>query len=244
MTNINRTHTCAGRSNCQACPLRETMICADVSLEDLVSFHTPIDDVIFEPGATLYNMATPAGNVHCIRRGAVKLVRFDAGGVQHIVRILKKNDVAGLESIFLDSHQHTAVALTEVHSCRIPMTHFRRFIDEHPSLQMRLLEKAHEALREADSWLSELVSNAVPARVRLARLLLRLRIGDGDHIYRLNLADMAAILGITPETISRMLGEFRDEGILLKVAQTRNGGKLVGRHYRGNMATLAAISNE
>jgi len=124
------------------------------------------------------------------------------------------------------------------------MTHFRRFIDEHPSLQMRLLEKAHEALREADSWLSELVSNAVPARVRLARLLLRLRIGDGDHIHRLNLTDMGAILGITPETISRMLGEFRDEGILLKVAQTRNGGKLVGRHYRGNMATLAAISNE
>lgn len=230
---------CKGRSNCFACSLRHTMVCADVSLEDLVAFHTPIDELLFTPGAVLFNMATPADSVHCVRHGAIKLIKYDAAGNQRIVRVLKKGDVAGLESAFSGEFQHTAVAVGEVHTCRIPMSHFQQFIAQHQALQMRLLSLSQEALRQVDAWLSELVNATTPARVRLARLLLRLRVGDGDRIHRFSLEDMGAILGITPETVSRIVSDFQREGILI-----RAGKGLANRHYRGDIAALTKISEE
>lgn len=229
--------TCKGRSNCFACDLRHTMVCSDVSLEDLVAFHIPIDDLVYPVGSVLYQAGEAASAVHCVRLGAIKLVKTDASGDQRIVRILKKNDVAGMESLFSGVNQHTAIALTEVHTCRIPMTHFHQFIAEHPALQMRLLEKSQETLREVDGWLSDLVSNTIPARVRTARLLLRLRVGDTDRIHRLPLADLAAILGLTQETVSRTLSDLIREEVLVRV-----GKGMASRHLRGDIAALTAIA--
>ena len=215
------------------------MVCADVSLEDLLAFHTPIDDLVFEAGATLYNETDKASAVYCVRHGLIKLVRYDASGNQRIVRFLKKSDVVALESVFTDDQQHTAIALTEAHLCRIPITHFRQFIADHPALQLRLFEKSQEALREADNWLSELVSNTVPAKVRLARLLLQLRIGDSDRVHRLRITDFGGIIGITPETISRLLNELMAEGILIKAGRAPNG-----RNYRADIPALMLISQD
>ena len=237
MATINRTHTCSGRSNCFTCSLRSTMVCADVSLEDLAAFHIPIDDMAFEAGATIFNMADQANAVYCVRQGAIKLLRYDVSGNQRIVRFLKKGDVVGLDSVFANEQQHTAIALTPTQLCRIPMSHFKDFIAKHPGLQLRLLEKTQEALRETDSWLSELVSNTVPAKVRLARLLLQLRIGDSNRVHRLSLADFGGILGITPETVSRLLTEMGDAGILVKT-----GHGLNGRNYQADIPALTAIS--
>jgi CRP/FNR family transcriptional regulator, anaerobic regulatory protein len=239
MTTLNKTHKCNGRSNCFTCSLRSTMVCADVTLEDLQAFHTPIDDFVFEAGATIYNMADRAGAVYCIRHGVIKLVRYDVSGNQRIVRFLKKNDVLALESVFSDEQQHTAIALTEAHLCRIPMTHFRQFIAEHPALQLRLLERSQEALRDADNWLSELVSNTVPAKVRLARLLLKLRIGESDRVHRLSIADFGGILGIAPETVSRLLSELMENEILMKAGRGPNG-----RNYRADIPALTLVSQE
>lgn len=215
------------------------MVCADVSLEDLQAFHVPIDDLAFEPGATIYNMADQANAVYCVRQGAIKLLRYDVSGNQRIVRFLKKGDVVGLDSVFTDEQQHTAIALTPTQLCRIPMKHFKDFIANHPALQLRLLEKTQEALRETDSWLSELVSNTVPAKVRLARLLLQLRIGESDRVHRLSLADFGGILGITPETVSRLLNELGETGILVKT-----GRGLSGRNYQADIPALTAISQD
>ncbi|MBS1139257.1 MAG: transcriptional regulator, Crp [Proteobacteria bacterium] len=239
MTTLNRTHKCNGRSNCFTCSLRSTMVCADVSLEDLLAFHTPIDDLVFEKDAIIYNMTDRASAVYCVRHGVIKLVRYDVSGNQRIVRFLKKNDVVALESVFSEEQQHTAIALTEAHLCRIPMAHFRQFIAEHPALQLRLLEKSQEALRDADNWLSELVSNTVPAKVRLARLLLQLRIGESDRVHRLSIADFGAILGIAPETVSRLLNELMDGEILMKAGRGPNG-----RNYRADMPALTLISQD
>ena len=93
--------------------------------------------------------------------------------------------------------------------------------------------------RETDSWLSELVSNTVPAKVRLARLLLQLRIGDSDRVHRLSLADFGGILGITPETVSRLLSELGDSEILIKAGRGEHG-----RNYRADIPALTAISQD
>lgn len=228
-----------GRSNCFACGLRHEMVCSDVSLDDLINFHVGIDDLTFENGSPLYRAGFPVEGIFCIRGGTVKLVKSSLAGEHRILRIIKTGDVAGLESAFSDTCEHTAIAIGRVRACRIPIAYFRRFVTEHSALQMRLLQKSQAALREAETWLSQLMGGSTPARVRVARLMLRMRVGEGDRIHRFNLDDMAAMVGITPETVSRTISEFVRMGILVKTS-----GSISSRYFRGDIAALEKIAQE
>lgn len=230
---------CQGRSNCNACALRRDMVCGDVTLDELIDFHAGIDDFDFEPGAALFSVGTSADAVYCIRAGAVKMVHLEPSGLARIVRVLKLGDVAGLESVFRESYDYSAVAVDKVRACRIPMSYFRKFIAEHGDLQMRLIESSQTALAEAQNWLAQIVGGNTPARTRMARLLLKLRSGGGDHIIRFSGEDMAAILGVTFETVSRVTSEFTRLGILQKVY----GGR-ANSYFRGDIAALEKIAQE
>jgi CRP/FNR family transcriptional regulator len=104
---------------------------------------------------------------------------------------------------------------------------------------MRLIESSQAALAEAQNWLAQIVGGTTPARTRMARLLLKLRTGSGDRIIRFSGEDMAAILGITFETVSRVISEFGRLGILQKVY----GGKS-NSYFRGDIAALEKIAQE
>lgn len=222
-----------------ACPLRRTLASTGITIEVLTGLHAHIERPKFRRGEILFHMCAPADSVHCLRHGVVKLVRYDSDGTEHIVRILGAGEVAGLESIFRDEFAHTAIALGNVETCRIPFYYFRNLIAQHEEFRMHILAMSQEALRQADAWLAELVYAAIPARVRTARLLLRLRIDDGDRIHWLNLEDMGSILGVAPETVSRVLSGFQRAGILWRV-----GSGFANRHYRGDIAALTRISRE
>ena len=239
MTKTNHHRSCQGRSNCNACALRREMVCGDVSLDDLIDFHAGIDDFDFAPGTTLFAMETPADAVYCIRGGAVKMVHYEPSGVVRIVRVLKTGDVAGLEATFRERHEYSAIAVGTVRACRIPMPYFHKFIESHGSLQMRLMETSQAALSEAQNWLAQIVGGNIPARTRMARLLLKLRTGNSDRIIRFTGEDMAAILGITFETVSRLVSEFKRLGILQYIYGSKNT-----KYFRGDIAALEKIAQE
>ena len=226
-----------GRSNCGACELRSVMVCSDVTVDELADFHTWIDDLVIPAGGILFNTNAPADGVYCIRAGTVKLVKYSNNGSQRIVRIVKRSDVAGMESVFSESFEHTAIAVGEVVACRIPMANFRRMIEANPTLQRRLLEKSQTALREAESWLSELTGGSAQARERMARLLLRLRDGETVRIHRFSLEDIGSMLGITIETASRILADFTRIGVLIK--RSAGGGT---RYYNADIPALEKIA--
>src|SRR5512135_958098 len=114
MTRLPPTVRCQGRANCFDCTLRHEMVCSEVTLDELIDFHTGIEDFGYDHGATLFNMDAPTEGVYCVRHGAVKIVKHDSTGGQHIVRVLKRGDVAGIESAFGERYEHTAIAVGEV----------------------------------------------------------------------------------------------------------------------------------
>jgi CRP/FNR family transcriptional regulator len=226
-----------GPSNCAACSLRDDMACADISRTEVIGFHTQATDCIFPRGMVLQAVGAPITAVYCIRKGAVKMVKYDANGGQRIVRVLKRGDIAAIDWAFADKSEHTVIAIGEVYACRIPIKFFLDFISRHADLQNRLLHKFRDALHESELWLSQLVGGTIPARVRMARILLRLDEGDGEYIHRLSNLDMASILGITKETVSRVLSEFQRQGILM-----RDGGSCVAGCLKADIPALKIIA--
>ena len=232
-----------GQCDCVSCAAREASSCGTLAALISAAGSVPFRSYVFEPGATLVECGAPIDGVHFIVSGAAKLVREDFVGNERIVRIVQDGSVVGLDAMTDAVSQHAVVALDEVRTCWIGAARLRERLACEPALHLLLLRQMTEALHEAESWISDLASGTVPARVRLARLLLRLRMpgseGEGARVRRLNLTDVGAILGQTPETVCRALKTLTRDKILVP-----QGGGIGQRYYLADIDALAAIARD
>jgi len=210
-------HVYKGVAECRNCGIRHIALFADLDEKDLGLIHLPIQEMGLDHGAVLYGAEDPGAAVFTIRSGLVKLVQMLPDGTQRIVRLLRPGAVAGLEAMLGQAYEHTAMALQPTEVCRIPREVVERLDRETPRLHRRLLEQWHNSLRQADEWLTELSTGN--ARQRLARFLLHLSADHPDRPVKLfTREDLGAILGVTLETASRTVSEFKRVGAMAEVA--------------------------
>jgi len=216
MSKISSTGHWIGHTDCSTCPVRRSALFSVLRAEHISLVQDCFDDLRFGSKQVLYHQGAKSEALFTVREGAIKLVRHGIDGSARIVRIVKPGDLAGLEVLSGREYDASAVAVGPVRICRLPLASVEKLKALDAGVAERMLEKASEALFEAQAWLAELTAGSAPARVRVARLLLRLRNYDtGRQIIRLASADIAAILGITVETASRVMAAFKREGILL-----------------------------
>lgn len=187
----------------------------------------------FEAGSTLYGTGETGDSLFYVREGLVKLVQSLADGTQRIVRLLRRGMVAGLEVLLEMPYEHIAVTLQSTLVCRIPSSIVYRLDDAYAGLHWQLIRQWQDSLHEADEWTTELSTGN--ARGRLARLLLFLINGSGCECRVFNREDIGAILGVTTETASRTMAEFKREGLITENRSHR---------CRCSVDTLRAIAME
>lgn len=223
-----------GAQECESCGIRANTLFADLTSDDFRLIDRMIHEISVPAHTTLFDEGTQGQTLFTIRRGLVKLVRYQTDGTQRIIRLLTPGDIAGLETTVQPVYDSSAITLTEVTACRIPRTVITQLESTSPRLHAQLLRKWHEALRQADDFIADLASGN--ARQRLARLLLRLSNGDtGRPVLLPPREDVGAMLGITTETASRAVAAFRREGLLDPLDRQ-------SRHFRIDAAALAAVA--
>ncbi len=206
----------SGGSDCVNCSIRKTVLFAGLEVSDCESIHRPIDDISLAPQEALYRAGDPAQAVFTIRSGLLKLVQYLPDGRQRIVRLLRATDVTGLEALLGQAYQHDAIVLQPSQVCRIPLEVIQRLDQDNPKLRKELMVRWQRALDEADAWLTQLATGS--ARARMARLLQRLVSGREDGSCDLfGREDMGSMLGITTETASRIIAEFKRSGALQEI---------------------------
>ncbi|WP_295403477.1 Crp/Fnr family transcriptional regulator [uncultured Thiocystis sp.] len=207
----------SGEANCQNCSLRTSVLFAGLQESDFERIHDPIDQFTLKPGTSLYRAGDTGDHMFTVRVGALKLVQYLPDGSQRIVRIVRVTDVLGLEAILDDAYHHDAIALHVTEVCRFPARLVRDLGRENPSLHHELMTRWQRALTEADAWLTELSTGA--ARQRVARLLLRLVLNrETSECHLFSREDMGAMLGVTTETTSRTIAEFKRQSLLVETA--------------------------
>jgi CRP-like cAMP-binding protein len=204
-----------GVADCLKCSLRESVLFANLQEEDFEKLHDPIDQYTLPVGSTLYHTGDKGDRLYTVRSGILKLVQYLPDGSQRIVRLIRSTDITGLECILGEEYQHDAVVLQETEVCALPVRVVDNLSKENPSLHMELLSRWQRALKEADTWLTELSTGS--AKQRVARLLLRL-VKDTQESQCSLFAreDMGAMLGITTETASRTIAEFKRQSLLIE----------------------------
>ncbi len=204
-----------GQADCLSCTLRNSVLFAGLEGPDFDLIHQPIDLYALPPGSTLYRAGDTGDRMYTIRTGILKLVQYLPDGTQRIVRLLRGTDVAGMEALLGEPYQHDAVVLQPTETCSLPVSVVKTLSQTNPVLHKELLKRWQKALTEADAWLTELSTGS--AKQRVARLLLRLVSNEQSSECTLfSREDMGAMLGITTETASRTIAEFKRQSLLIE----------------------------
>ena len=210
----------SGEADCLNCALRDSVLFAGLTVRDFEKIHDPIDQFTLKPGSSLYRAGERGEFLFTVRSGALKLVQYLPDGSQRIVRLARTSDVLGLEAILDAPYQHEAVVLQTTEVCRYPARLVKALGAENPRLHTELMTRWQRALTEAYAWLTELSTGS--ARQRVARLLLRLvRDQASNECELFSREDMGAMLGITTETTSRTIAEFKRQGLLVDLNLNR-----------------------
>lgn len=202
---------------CQARPRTEW--CA-LSENDLKIINDSRLERDYGPGAVLYHQGDPCTGVFCIQSGLVGLRKVGADGNSVLVRLVQAGDTIGYRSFLAgEEHKLSAEVLKPSHVCFIERAQARRMLDTKPELGLRFLKRMADDLDAAEDKF--LQSTSFDIRARLAHLLLVLKDRftseekDGGLMLELPLSrqDMAAMIGVRPETMSRAIRKFEDDGI-------------------------------
>ncbi len=204
----------ANASSCAGCPVRFSGLFAGLTDEDFKLLHAPVQDVELEAGDALYHQGDDADYVVTIREGLVKNIVLQPNGDERIVRMVRPGGASGMEALLGGDYGHTAVAMSKVSACFLPASAVNSLSQKTPRMHEALMNKWHDALQDADFWLSALHTGT--ARQRVSRFLLALSDGQGQVAILPKRSDMGSVLGLTTETVSRVVADFRREGWLMR----------------------------
>ncbi|NCT91849.1 Crp/Fnr family transcriptional regulator [Cellulomonas sp. APG4] len=192
-----------------------------LSREQLEAIDARLVALSWAEGDPLYRAGEPAEHLFVLASGRVKVTRSTADGAQVITDLLVPGDLFGTVSTLGEpEHPETAEALTTVCALRMDAATFRAVLAEHPGVALRVLDDVAARLAAARAGAVRAAGGTVEARV--AGVLLRLadRLGqdrhDGGTLLQVPLsrADLAAMSGSTPESVSRVVSRWRREGVV------------------------------
>lgn len=167
-------------------------------------------------GSFLFQVGEAVGSVLIIRKGRVKLCKYDANGNEYILDILHDGD-AIWEALFLESpvFPYSAVCLSKVELCEVRKSEFIQLITDRPDIAMHLISLLSLRLRDAND--KALLLSMHDPKVRLAGFLLDRDIRCVGPEIKLKLEDIAASIGLRPETVSRNMTLFVKAGLIKRL---------------------------
>lgn len=214
-------------SDCINCRIRPLSIFAGLSVDDLRELDMPVITMGYEAGETFYMEGSKPIAAFTVNTGVVKLVISLPNGRNQIVRLLTTGDIFGFEGLVDSEYHHTAVALTEARVCRLSLAELNTLSRRKPAIREALIQRWASTLRQAERMIVEL--GTMKASERLATFLERwCAHGDMEGWTPLPLTrqELGELLGLTVETVSRFLADWKRHGLI----QEKDGKiRLTGR---------------
>lgn len=207
---------------CQACTVRNRAICADLDDGEINLLNAIGRRKTLQPGEQLLWEGDEAVLVANVIDGVLKLSTSTGDGKEQILGVVYQSDFLGRP--FGQTTPYGVEALTEAQVCVFQRSDFDRFAREHPRLEHKLLERTLSELDRTRRWM--LLLGRMNAEQKLASFLIETadrlapagRSGADGSASRVELPlsrqQIADVLGLTIETVSRQFTRMRKDGII------------------------------
>jgi CRP/FNR family transcriptional regulator, global nitrogen regulator len=176
----------------------------------------------FERGKTIFFPGDPAERVYFLTKGAVKLSRVYEAGEEITVALLRENSVFGVLSLMTgqkgDRFYH-AVAFTPVELLSVPIEYMEKAMRENPELPMLMLRGLSSRILQTEMMIETLAHRDMGSRLVSFLLILCRDFGvpgqDGVTVdLKLSHQAIAEAIGSTRVTVTRLLGDLRDQKMI------------------------------
>jgi CRP/FNR family transcriptional regulator len=205
---------------CSTCPVRDNAACSVLSLVERDALVAAGRTRTLKRGEMLFAAGDEDAACATLVSGALKVSSIDQDGNEQILALVHPAGFIG--ELFAPFAHHDVVALTESKLCTFARSDTERAIDEYPALARALLRRSQADLLATRNLL-ELTGHA-SAEAGLAALLHDFAAAASDsscHVARefdlpLTRGEIANMLGLTIETVSRKLGELEELGAIIR----------------------------
>ena len=176
----------------------------------------------YERGKTIFFPGDPAERVYFLIKGAVKLSRVYEAGEEITVALLRENSIFGVLSLITgqksDRFYHS-VAFTSVELLSAPIEQFQRSLSDNPDLSRLMLQGLSSRILQTEMMIETLAHRDMASRLVSFLLILCRDFGfpssSGITIdLKLSHQAIAEAIGSTRVTVTRLLGELRQEGLI------------------------------
>lgn len=171
------------------------------------------------PDAPLLLEGAPMQALYVLRSGVLKCVKALEDGYEQVLSFALPGELVGFEALHLGRQCASVVALQDSIVYVLPISEVRRLRRVFPALDEALQLALSRQLAHAASFAQMMA--AVGADVRLARFLLWMsarmaKAGQSPRrlLLRMSRRDIASLLGVAHETVSRSFSQLADSGLL------------------------------
>ncbi|SFI99353.1 CRP/FNR family transcriptional regulator, anaerobic regulatory protein [Sphingomonas sp. NFR04] len=202
-------------SRCAACGVRMASLCGGISAGALEALHRIGRKRVLRRGEALIWQGDIAEQVGILHHGLVKLSASLEDGREQMLGLAFPADFVG--AIGDRPSSHCVTALTETELCVFPRSALPGLVEAHPDVGQALLTRAYDELDQLRKWM--LLLGRKSAEERVASLLLQFAArgtcSPGAPVaLPLTRQQMAELLGLTIETVSRKLTAMKRDGVI------------------------------
>jgi CRP/FNR family cyclic AMP-dependent transcriptional regulator len=207
--------------SCVKCAVRSEGYFCDFESELITKFETLKYATVFPKGAVLFVEGQSPRGVFMVCAGRVKLTTCSSDGKALITRIAEGGEVLGLGSTVSGKpYMVTAETLSPCQINFIKREDFLRFLKENGGACLRVAEHLSNNYHNAFEQVRSLgLSHS--ASEKLAKLILEWCAKNGKETDRgislkltLTHEEIAQIIGSSRETVTRLLGDFKNRQII------------------------------
>ncbi len=204
-----------------ACQIGECVLCGAESYSGLSSEQVcHMRDLLVRkrcaPRTVLFRQGEAGDLLFLLRRGLVKLTNSLPDGREQILGLRMSGQLLGFETLSEHRRPYTAETLTEAELCGIQPRNMLRVLEHNPESALRLIGEMNRELESARELIRDLGLKSASERVASFLLSLAQDLNPHDKLIALPLSrqEIAGLLGLTIETVSRAITRFARNGLI------------------------------
>jgi CRP/FNR family cyclic AMP-dependent transcriptional regulator len=199
--------------------MSEVDIFADLDEQEMDAMAAAAPMKTYAAGALIYTPHQPVEALFILKRGRIRIFRVSADGRALTTAIINPGTIFG-EMVIVGQQMHDsfAEALDEVVVCVMTRADVQRLLLGDQRIAARISETLGRRLAEVEQRLSDAVFKSVPQRIAGALTTIATQppaLGRSrPPQVRLTHEQLAALVGTSRETTTKVLGEFADQGLI------------------------------
>lgn len=203
---------------CSQCPVRDRAACSVLEEDQRATLARVGRMRRVKRGETVFAAGDAKSSCATLVSGALKISTVDADGNEHILALIHPAGFVG--ELFRPFVEHDVIALSDSDLCVFSGPEMERAIETYPALARALLRRAQEDLHASRNL--QVLTGRGSGKARVAALLEGFAQGASDspcHLadrfdLPLSRGDMANMLGLTIETVSRQITSLERDGAI------------------------------